>query len=159
MQRYRRALGKRSGLRKVIVSASGDVDPTSRSLRDPDQGGFIIATVEEADHPHLAALAERGEVWRLGRGQVDLPALLHQLDAEGIERLLIEGGAELNWQCFQADLIDELFLTLAPTLLGGRDAPTPVDGQGFGMADQRRLELLEIGHHEGELYLRYRVRR
>ena len=48
-----------------------------------------------------------------------------------MDRLLVEGGGELNWEFARLDLIDELFVTVAPTLLGGRDAPTLLEGAGF----------------------------
>ena len=72
---------------------------------------------------------------------------------------IAEGGGELNWALLEHDLVDELHVTVAPTLLGGRDAPTLLEGTGLTMADQRRLRLLDL-HREGdELYLRYAISR
>lgn len=159
MQKHRSKLGKERGLVKVIVTGSGNVDPESRSLRDPDDGGIVIATTDGASHPHLDALAKRGQVWRLGASRVDLIRLLNRLKSEGVDRLLVEGGGELNADFFDQDLIDEYNVTLAPTILAGRDAPTPVEGGGFAMKDQRRLKLASMERHEDEIYLRWRVLR
>jgi 2,5-diamino-6-(ribosylamino)-4(3H)-pyrimidinone 5'-phosphate reductase len=157
MQDYRRSLGRTDGLLKILVSASLRLQADSRFLDDTDGGGMLVATVEEAPTERVAELEQRAEVWRLGRGRVDLPELLRRLAERGIERLLVEGGGELNWAFLEADLVDELYLTIAPTLLGGRDAPTAIEGPGLSMADQRRLKLLEL-HREGdELYCRYAV--
>ena len=73
--------------------------------------------------------------------------------------MLVEGGGELNWLLLREDLIDELFVTLAPSLLGGRDAPTPIDGEGLPMAHQHRLKLLEADRVGDELFTRWEVRR
>jgi len=157
MQAYRRSLGKPQGLLKILVSASLRFDPASRFLTDTDGGGLIVATVEDAPADRRAALAARVEIWTVGRGRVDLPELLHRLLDRGVQRLLVEGGGELNAAFLEADLVDELYLTIAPCLLGGRDAPTSFEGTGLAMQDQRRLELREV-HREGdELYCRYAV--
>src|SRR6185369_12376524 len=104
--------------------------------------GRIVATVEEAPPERVEALARRAEVWRVGRGSVNLWELLRRLRARGVERLLVEGGGETNWGFVRDDLVDELHVTLAPALLGGREAPTLLEGDGLTMAQRRKLKLL-----------------
>jgi len=156
---HRRSLGKPDGLVNVLVTASAAVDPTSRFFTDDHAAGRIVATVALADASRLARLAEVAEVWTIGTDAVDLRALLTRLKARGIERLLVEGGGELNWGFVRDDLVDELYLTIAPALLGGRDAPTPCEGAGLAMADQRRLRLVSADVVEGEIFCRYAVMR
>jgi len=55
------------------------------------------------------------------------------------------------------DLVDELYVTIAPALLGGRDAPTLCEGEGLKMANQRRLRLLAADVVDDEIYCRYKV--
>ena len=57
------------------------------------------------------------------------------------------------------DLVDELNVTIAPALLGGRDAPTLLQGDGLKMADRRRLRLTDVRREGDELYCRYEVER
>jgi len=155
MQRHREELGKPPGPHRVVVTRSGRLDPASRFF-DPAGGGErIVATVEETPDAALAPLGGRAEIWRIGRGRVDLVELLRRLAARGAGRLLAEGGGELNWDLLRDDLVDELHVTVAPSLLGGREAPTLLEGQGLTMKSRRRLKLLDV-HREGdELYLRY----
>ena len=159
MQAYRGSLGKPQGLVRVAVTASGAVDTASRFFEDEPGCVRIVATVATADADRLAAIEGRAELWRLGRDRVDLRALLERLAQRGAERVLVEGGGELNWCFVKDDLVDELYLTLAPTLLGGREAPTLLEGEGLPMKLQKRLRLLDLRREEDEIYCRYRVLR
>ncbi len=157
MRRYRESLGKPPGLLQIVVSASLDLDPRARFLREEPSAGRILATVEEAPEARAARFAAVAEVWRVGCGRVDLAALFRRLHERGVERLLVEGGGELNWAVLEADLLDELYVTIAPCLLGGREAPTLLEGAGFAMDQRRRLGLVSVERHGDELYCRYVV--
>jgi 2,5-diamino-6-hydroxy-4-(5-phosphoribosylamino)pyrimidine 1'-reductase len=160
MRAHRRTLGKPAGLLRVLITASGQVDPSSRFFDDTDAGaGRIVATVEALPDESLVALADRAEVWKLGRDEVDLKELLKRLAARGVGRLLVEGGGELNWAFLRRDLVDELYVTIAPALLGGREAPTLLEGDGFVMDAQRRLRLESVRREGDELFCRYTVLR
>ena len=76
-----------------------------------------------------------------------------------MERLLLEGGGELNWAFVRAGLVDELYVTLTPALLGGREAPTLLEGEGFEMTDQVRMQLLHVDREGDELFCRYAILR
>jgi 2,5-diamino-6-(ribosylamino)-4(3H)-pyrimidinone 5'-phosphate reductase len=157
MQAYRRSLGKPPGLLNVVVSASLSLDPDSRFFSDAHAAGRIVATVEEAPPQRLAALDGKAEVWKVGSGSVDLSELLRRLRARGVERLLLEGGGETNWAFVRDDLVDELFITVGPALLGGRDAPTLCEGTGLRMAERRRLRLVSTEVAGDEIYTRWAV--
>jgi len=157
MQDYRRSLGKPDGLLRVMVTASVRLDGISRFFEEADGGERIVATVEDAPADRLAAIGSRAEVWKVGREQVDLPELLRRLKQRGVDRLLVEGGGDLNWALVRDDLVDELYVTVAPVLLGGTDAPTLLGGAGLSMKDQRRLRLVDAERQGDELYCRYAV--
>ena len=82
-------------------------------------------------------------------------AELADLRREGIRSLLCEGGPHLNSTLFGAGLVDELFLTIAPTIAGPGETLTIVEG--IALAESVDLELLTIHEAEGHLFLRYRV--
>lgn len=75
----------------------------------------------------------------------------------GVRRLLVEGGPSVNYQFMQAQLLDELFLTLAPTLVGLRTDLTLAMGSEV-LAKPREAELVSLNQHGQELFLRYRFR-
>ena len=73
------------------------------------------------------------EVLRLAAapdGRVSLPHLLDELGKRGILSLLVEGGAEVHASFFAARLVDKVYAYVAPRLIGGREAPGPLAGEG-----------------------------
>jgi riboflavin-specific deaminase-like protein len=157
MQAYRRSLGKAGGLLNVVVTRSAAIDPGSRFFHAPQTAGRIVATVEDAPPERLAELAKVAEVWKVGCGDVDVAALLERLRERGVARLLVEGGGETNWPFVRDGLVDEIYVTIAPALLGGREAPTLLEGSGFAMDARRALRLVAVERHGDELYCRYAV--
>lgn len=85
------------------------------------------------------------------RGPADLPALLRSLHEEGVRALLCEGGPTLHGALQAAGLVDELFLTIAPKLVGGI-APRILEGDLPGLEPLALTWLLE---EDGELFARY----
>ena len=80
----------------------------------------------------------------------DLRAVLADLRARGIERLLCEGGPTVNRALLDAGLLDELFLTLSP-VVSGEGPPIVADGPSAP------LTLRSVATADGDLYLRYSV--
>lgn len=137
----------------------------SRSLELPLDGRFfqdtrvekLVVTTEDAPPDRMDRIRPLAELWQIGSGDVDIQALCAALRRRGIERLLVEGGGEVNRAFLHAGCVDEIYTTLCPLIIGGRDAPTPVDGEGFGPARFPALRLLSVERVDDELYLRYRV--
>ena len=79
-------------------------------------------------------------------GAVDLDLLLGYLGAErDVTSVLVEGGATLLGSLFDLDLVDKVVAFVAPTIIGGEEAPTPVGGLGVGtMSAALRLERTKV---------------
>jgi riboflavin-specific deaminase-like protein len=151
-RRDRAARGLAERPRLVVVSRSLDLDPGRRVFADPQHPPLVVTT-EMAPHDRAASLSEVAEVVRMGRDSVALAALLVDLQARGLSRVLCEGGPTLNAALLAADLIDEVFLTIAPGAFGG-EAPRIIAG---GKAvPERGFELVSLHEHHSELLLRYR---
>lgn len=151
-QADRRARGLAPVPRLVIVTGRLGLDPAQRVFRDPARRPLIVTTTR-ADAARADALAPLADLLRLGDAVVDLPALMRRLPSLGLHRVLCEGGPSLNAALLAEDLVDEVFLTLYPALLGG-GAPRIVAGSGA--TRQRPLTLAGLHEHDGELLLRYR---
>lgn len=65
------------------------------------------------------------------KGRVDLRALMERLGSDGIDSVLLEGGSMLNWSALESGIVQRVEAYVAPTLLGGGAAKTPVGGAGF----------------------------
>lgn len=87
---------------------------------------------------------------------IDWTAAMQKLAIMGVQRLAVLGGGEVVAAMLAVDLIDELWLTVCPLLLGGSNAPTPVGGTGFNATLAPRLELLSVQEVAQEVFLHYR---
>jgi diaminohydroxyphosphoribosylaminopyrimidine deaminase/5-amino-6-(5-phosphoribosylamino)uracil reductase len=123
----------------------------------------IIACTEAAPREREAPLAAAGaEVWRVpdDGGQVDVAALCDRLAMAGITSVLVEGGPTVHASFFEADLVDEVRLYIAPMILGGHGrhgGPTWVAGAGVPhLKDAHRLELTEVRQVGADLSLTLR---
>lgn len=118
--------------------------------------GCIIAVSRSAPAERLNALSTRCEIAVIGDDRVDLRGLLELLYQRGVRRLMVEGGGTLNWSLIEQGLVDEICVFVGPVVIGGRDAPTLVDGSGFAENFQR-LELKSSEHIDDGLLIKWRV--
>lgn len=99
----------------------------------------IVATTELADKAAIKQLERCGAqviVCPLKDGKVDLTYLMMALGTMGIDSVLVEGGSTLSFTLLTEGLIDKVISFIAPKILGGKDAPTPVGGKGIKNMDQ-----------------------
>jgi diaminohydroxyphosphoribosylaminopyrimidine deaminase/5-amino-6-(5-phosphoribosylamino)uracil reductase len=132
---------------RVVVDSHGRTPPTSRLLAAGRPARTLIAVAERAPEDRLRALEASGaQVLRLPSrdGRVDLNALLADLARREVTALLLEGGGELNAGFLEAGLVDRVAVFVAPMLLGGRDAPTPLGGPGRGLKEAFRLTRMTV---------------
>lgn len=105
------------------------------------------------------AFKNRGvEFFWSGDKRVDLFALMNYLHEEGIEKLMLEGGATLNFSMIKTGLIDEIRICVAPMVVGGINSKTFFDGDGFDTMDEAvKLELKDSYKLDKDLILTYKV--
>lgn len=146
----------------VLISASGDLD-TSASFFTSRQFEAVVFAGETMATERLERLRSTGRpVHIVPTGVAAIGEMLHILRAEyGVRRLLCEGGGTINAQFFHLNGADELFLTVAPWIVGGRENLTPVEGDPFVRATMPRLTLRAWQLHEptGEVFTHWVVRR
>lgn len=92
----------------------------------------IIATCCQDSQKHQAYLEAGCKVWVLPEknGQVNLTFLMEKLGQEKIDSLLVEGGGTLNWSLLKEGLVQRVYTYIAPKILGGSTAQSPVAGLG-----------------------------
>jgi riboflavin biosynthesis pyrimidine reductase len=141
----------------AVVSASLDLDPTSRLFTAAEPGArTVVVTCRAAPADRRAALAEVAHVLVAGDDRVDLVAAVDRLAERGLARVLCEGGPTLFGALLAAGLVDELCLTVSPLLTGpgtGRIVAGPLlSGAPYP------LTLLHALEEDGVLLLRYALR-
>ncbi len=137
----------------VIVSSTGSV-PLEDNLIGSERQSILVLTTQRALDERLRGRARMVRVPATPQGDVDLAEALKILNAEyAVDLLLVEGGPTLNYALISDDLANELFLTLAPKLLG----------QGLAVINSpalmtRDIHLLCVHLAGDELFLRYSLR-
>jgi diaminohydroxyphosphoribosylaminopyrimidine deaminase/5-amino-6-(5-phosphoribosylamino)uracil reductase len=137
---------------RIVVDSRGRLPVNARVLSAGTPSRTVIAVTDEAPADRLLALEAGGAcVLRCKRhqGRVDLPDLCARLFAMDVIALLLEGGAELNAGFLGARLVDRAVLFVAPILLGGAGAPSPVGGPGLLLSEAVRLKAFR-GERVGE---------
>lgn len=139
----------------VILSRGLDL-PANRSIFTRDGIRRIIYTTGAAPAARVRRFGKLAEVVVLRTKSVPPAAVLRDLHARGMKRVLMEGGGELHFAFAEAHLVDELYVTVTPRLIGG-DAPSLLDGRGFLEKDHLKMKLVSTRRVEDELFLKYRV--
>ncbi len=136
--------------KRIVVSRSGEVPVDSEFL---SKGQPILATGGSS-----SVRAPKGvKLLRAGGQTLDFAILLNRLRTTfGIERLLVLGGSEVNAELLRRDLVDELFLTVAPKVKLGRKVPTYAGGEPLDRQHLLNFELVDSAAVGSEVFLRYR---
>jgi len=132
---------------RVVVDSHGRTPTSARVFSAGSPERTLIAVTESVPPERLRALEARGaQVLRLPSrdGRVDLGALMTELAGREVTALLLEGGGELNAGFLEAGLVDRVLVFVAPILLGGQRAPTPVEGAGRGLKEAFRLARMTV---------------
>ncbi len=142
---------------QIVCSKSANLEPTYRYFTQPIPR-ILLTNPQGADQ-----WRDRPEFDRILTAHTDpfdWPDLFTQLEDQlNVKKLALLGGGQLMGSLFSAGLVNELWLTLCPIVLGSTLAPGPVAGEGFTIAQAPRLELLETQTIDSELFLHYRVLR
>lgn len=138
---------------RVVVDSNARLSLDSQLVKTAGEYRTIVAHTCFAPEERVKALREIGVEMLLCKekeGLVDVRNLLELLGQSGIDSILLEGGGSLNYTFLAEGLADELYAFIAPKIVGGMNAKTPVEGAGMEkMADAINLELenvLNIGH-------------
>ncbi|WP_122088422.1 2,5-diamino-6-(ribosylamino)-4(3H)-pyrimidinone 5'-phosphate reductase [Halalkalicoccus subterraneus] len=140
---------------RVVADSRARTPPDAR-IADDAARTYLLAS-ESAPTERVERLEARGvRIIVAGDERVALEPAFDQLAAEGIERVMVEGGGELISSLFEAGLVDELSVFVGPTIIGGRNAPTLADGEGF-VEGFPALSLESVERLDDGVVLRWRV--
>ena len=129
-----------SALKVGVVTATGRVDLSTRLFSTG--AGFVVAPLDVPISPTSV------RVVRAGHGRVNLEAALEQIEGNFVQ---LEGGPALNAAMFEADLVDEINLTMSPLIVGGGGKRLTHGGTDL----LRKFTLEHVLEDDGFLFLRY----
>lgn len=139
----------------VVLSRALDL-PMSRPIFTRDDVQRIIYTTRAAPAAKVRRFERIAEVVILATKSIPPRAVLRDMRSRGMKRVLMEGGGELHFAFAKQRVVDEIYVTITPRLIGG-NAPSLLDGRGFLKKDHIKLKLVSSRRVDDELFLRYRV--
>jgi 2,5-diamino-6-(ribosylamino)-4(3H)-pyrimidinone 5'-phosphate reductase len=139
---------------RVVVDSTARTPPDAAVLDDAAR--TFVCVSDRAPIDRRMELDDRAELVVAGDAEVDLPRAFGAIAQRGVDRFMVEGGGELIFSLFEDGLVDELRVFVGPTVIGGRDAPTLADGDGF-VDEFPLLELAELRELDDGVLVTWRV--
>lgn len=118
--------------KKVILDSQLRLMPNLKIFSPRSPAPVIIATTPLAPPRKVASFKKRAQliITKETENRVDLQDLLKELARQGIAHVLIEGGGEIIASFLKKRLVDRMIVLVSSKIIGGRDAPTAVEGEG-----------------------------
>lgn len=140
LRRWRIKQGKPENPIRVVVDSGCRIPLNAKVLND--EAKTIVAVSKLADRSKVEKLRQKAEVVTFGENKVNLTALMKYLYEIGVRKVMVEGGATLNYGLLKEGLVDEIYVYYGSMIIGGAKAPTIVDGSSFNPPIE--LELISV---------------
>ena len=142
---------------RIILDSQGKISSKSKILQTSNEVPTIIAVSKKITKSNLKKLYKFPvEVIITGENSVNIKSLLKKLSDKKITTILVEGGGTMNWEFIRQNLFDELIITLSPFLIGGNNAISFIQGNGFDkISKSPNLRLKSIKRLKNHLVLNY----
>lgn len=137
---------RRRPLVRVVLDEKLQVSTDSKLVASAKEAPVLIVAGDFAPESQINDLESGGvEVVRDSANGRDLLAILEELGRRSLQSVLVEGGASVAGKFLDARLVNKISFFIAPIIIGGRDAPNAIGGQGAEtLADTLKLENVEI---------------
>ena len=145
---------------KVGIVTEARLQPDSQFL-NTGPANIVIFTTRWTSKHHISLLKSRGvDVYVDDSEKVNLLRALETLKEIGVERLMVEGGATLNFELLRLGLVDEVTAYVAPMIFGGANAPTMAAGSGLERGEAIPMKLVGAeAWEDGGILLKYVLER
>lgn len=146
---------------RIVVDSSLKIDINANVVQDKS-AKTIVATTDKADKDKILKLqAQNVDVIVVDKDEndkVDIEKLLNILGQQNICSILVEGGATLSGSFVAKKLVDKVYFFIAPKLVGGKEAKTPVAGTGIlNLQEALALKDIQIEKLEEDILIIGRV--
>ncbi len=135
---------RRNPLVRIVLDDALQISADSQLATSANEAPVVVFTSANPQVAKMAALETRGvEVITDEANGRDLLSVLNQLGSRSLQSVLVEGGAGIAGKLLDAGLINKVTFFIAPLLIGGREAPNAIGGEGVEkIADA--LELVDV---------------
>ncbi|MBE9000557.1 RibD family protein [Nostoc sp. LEGE 12447] len=140
-----------------VVSGSLDLSLDSPFLSEDIERWIFTTRTGLERSSDTTSLQKLAELIDLGDTDLDWNRAYSLMAERGIHKVVALGGGYLTASLVKAGRIDDWWLTIWPVIYGGKDAPTPVEGEGFISTVAPHLELIETRQVGSELFLHYQT--
>ena len=142
---------------RIILDSKGTISKNSKIIKTSDKIPTINAVSKKISKVNLSKLKKLPvEVIISGENSVNLKSLMKKLSTKKIQTLLVEGGGTVNWEFIKNNIFDELIITLSPYLIGGNNATSLVEGNGFAkIINSPNLKLKSVKRLKNHLVINY----
>lgn len=138
---------------RIVCDTHLRIPRNSRIVQTAGEIRTIVAHAADADMNRATELMSAGvELWELGtdqEGHISIQELFVRLGQEGTDSVLVEGGGTIHGSLLAAGLINRVYAYIAPKLIGGVDAKSPVEGAGISKMESAKAlsdtEILSLG--------------
>lgn len=129
---------------RIVCDSRLRTPVSSQLIRTAKEVPTLLAAVEKNENAGaLEAAGAEIVLCKEKEGRVDLADLMVRLGARGIDSVLVEGGGELAFSALEAGVVQKVQAYIAPKLVGGKTAKTPLGGAGFPTMD-RAVRLRDV---------------
>jgi len=146
---------------RIVVNSTASLPIKSRLVETARDVPVLVATAADATTDACERLTDAGvEVFSCSgtTHEQRLAALLDELGNRRMTNILVEGGSRLLGTLFEMRAVDEVHVFIAPKLVGGTAAPSPIGGAGVErMASALKLADIAIEELEGDVYVHGRI--
>ncbi|HJK00732.1 MAG TPA: 2,5-diamino-6-(ribosylamino)-4(3H)-pyrimidinone 5'-phosphate reductase [Methanocorpusculum sp.] len=140
----RTAAGKEEQPMRIVVDSKARM-PLDGDIFKKGTGKRVIFVSKTAPKNRIGPLSEKAIVIPAGDTKIDLNLALDKLSEMGVKKLMVEGGGTLIWSFVSQKLFDEIRVFIGALIIGGAEAPTFVDGNGFTRTEEfTRLQLQNV---------------
>lgn len=140
---------------RIVVDSRGIIPVDSRVINVESSAGVILATTSLIEREKEKKLMDNGvHILKMdgSGGHADLNKLMDELYKLEIDSVLLEGGGSLNSAALNSGIVDKVMIFIAPKIIGGKDAKTPVEGAGMQlMKDAVKLEDISISRFDEDI--------
>jgi diaminohydroxyphosphoribosylaminopyrimidine deaminase/5-amino-6-(5-phosphoribosylamino)uracil reductase len=124
---------------RVVIDSNARLPASAKVVSVRLPGTTLVCTTDRAPAERLQRLEALGvEVLKVPTrdGRVDLCASMTALGGRSITSVLVEAGGTLAAGLLEAGAVDKILAFVGPKIVGGRDAPTPVEGGGLSLMER-----------------------